>query len=373
MVFRHSWTYVLRQFLLFCQNVEEILSPLLTRTNLFQSQGTIGQYRVKSPSNVSTHYVITNLPKSHLSYTVSPTSDGVGQHLLVLNRLRECLKYSISPSLQQASSYYQELFIDSLFSDISGKESKEISMWIDGRQEEQAFAGSLRLNPMDQHVKHMMRSVDSLKGQTEYNMDTVTGNLFAKLKRALLYTRKKYIPRVSFQTCVVVRGTYGIKSPLLEMDDTGFVLWWFKNQRPYELDVASAADFREVMRRYPAHKLSLVSFWTGEDDERRDDENGAKSTGGFPPAWHQDQMIRVLQGNRVQHMMCQWGRQEMTMTFMQQGGQLLHQYANPKLPLGMFPQAIEPITQAQDFQQSLNPYQETLLWPGHSLSDPPQP
>eukprot|EP00971_Amphidinium_carterae_P229668 4557176-Amphidinium_carterae.1 len=115
---------------------------------------------------------------------------------------------------------------------------------------------------MDQHVKHMMRSVDSLKGQTEYNMDTVTGNLFAKLKSALLYTRKKSIPRVSFQTCVVMRGTYGIKSPLLEMDDTGFVLWWFKNQRPYELYVASAADFREVIRRYPAHKLSLVSFWT---------------------------------------------------------------------------------------------------------------
>eukprot|EP00971_Amphidinium_carterae_P249240 4947462-Amphidinium_carterae.1 len=61
---------------------------------------------------------------------------------------------------------------------------------------------------MDQHVKHMMRSVDSLKGQTEYNMDTVTVNLFAKLKSALLYTRKKYIPRVSFQTCVVMRGTF---------------------------------------------------------------------------------------------------------------------------------------------------------------------
>eukprot|EP00971_Amphidinium_carterae_P322207 6404314-Amphidinium_carterae.1 len=59
---------------------------------------------------------------------------------------------------------------------------------------------------------------------------------------------------------------------------------------------------------------------------------------------------------------------------MQQGGQLLHQYSNPDLPLGMFPQAIEPLTQAHDLQQSLNPYQETLLWPGHSLSDPlPQP
>eukprot|EP00971_Amphidinium_carterae_P008066 159646-Amphidinium_carterae.2 len=84
---------------------------------------------------------------------------------------------------------------------------------------------------MDQHVKHMMRSVDSLKGQNEYNMDTVIGNLFSKLKSALLFSRKKRIPRVSIQTCVVMRGTYGINSPLLEMDDTGFVMWWFKNQR----------------------------------------------------------------------------------------------------------------------------------------------
>eukprot|EP00971_Amphidinium_carterae_P144527 2863961-Amphidinium_carterae.1 len=155
----------------------------------------MGQYRVRSPSTVSTHYVLTNLPQLHLSYIVSPTSDAVGQHLLVLNRLHECLKYSTSPSLQQPSSYYQELFIDSLFSDVSGRESKEISLWIDKRQEEQSFAGSFRIQPMDQHVKHMMRSVDSLKGQTEYNMDTVTGNLFSKLKSALLYTRKKYIPR----------------------------------------------------------------------------------------------------------------------------------------------------------------------------------
>eukprot|EP00971_Amphidinium_carterae_P039059 767769-Amphidinium_carterae.1 len=28
---------------------------------------------------------------------------------------------------------------------------------------------------------------------------------------------------------------------------------------------------------------------------------------------------------------------------MQQGGQLLHQYSNPDLPLGMFPQAVEPM------------------------------
>eukprot|EP00971_Amphidinium_carterae_P153788 3049157-Amphidinium_carterae.1 len=76
----------------------------------------------------------------------------------------------------------------------------------------------------------MMRSVDSLKGQTEYNMDTVTGNLFAKLKSSSVH----------------------------EKED----LCWFTNQRPYELYVASGADFREVMRRYPAHKLSLVSFWT---------------------------------------------------------------------------------------------------------------
>eukprot|EP00971_Amphidinium_carterae_P107519 2129693-Amphidinium_carterae.1 len=138
-------------------------------------------------------------------------------------RLHECLKYSISPSLQLASSHYQELLMDSLFHEVSSAESKEISMWIDGKQEGQVFAGSYRLNPMDQHVKYMMRSIDSLKDQGEYNMDTVTGSLFAKLnfKSVLLYTRKKYIPRVAFQTCVAMRGTYGATSPLLEMESDG--------------------------------------------------------------------------------------------------------------------------------------------------------
>eukprot|EP00971_Amphidinium_carterae_P254395 5050484-Amphidinium_carterae.1 len=94
--------------------------------------GSMGQYRVRSSSNSSTHYIINNLPQSHLSYVVSPTSDGVGQHLL-------------------------ELLIDSLFNEVSSAESPEISMWIDGKQEEQVFAESFRLNPMDHHVKHMMR------------------------------------------------------------------------------------------------------------------------------------------------------------------------------------------------------------------------
>eukprot|EP00971_Amphidinium_carterae_P226916 4500728-Amphidinium_carterae.1 len=97
----------------FCpQTVFAILSECgrdpISTSDKQQLQGTVGQYRVRSPSNVSTHYVLTNLPKSHLSYIVSPTSAGVGQHLLVLNRLHECLKYSISPTLQQASSYNQE-------------------------------------------------------------------------------------------------------------------------------------------------------------------------------------------------------------------------------------------------------------------------
>eukprot|EP00971_Amphidinium_carterae_P107520 2129693-Amphidinium_carterae.2 len=48
----------------------------------------------------------------------------------------------------------------------------------------------------------------------------------------------------------------------------------------YELYVASAADFREVMKRYPAHKLSLVSFWTSEDDQKRDDTTDAYAPGG---------------------------------------------------------------------------------------------
>eukprot|EP00971_Amphidinium_carterae_P324741 6454044-Amphidinium_carterae.2 len=71
---------------------------------------------------------------------------------------------------------------------------------------------------------------------------------------------------------------------------------------------------------------------------------------------------------------------------LQQGGQLLPQYSNPDLPLGMFPQAIEqhidqiqanneslywhgpappyPIIPPVVTEEMINPNQETLVWPG---------
>eukprot|EP00971_Amphidinium_carterae_P069492 1375003-Amphidinium_carterae.1 len=276
------------------------------------------------------------------------------------------------------ATFVLDVFInmDSLFNEVSSDESKEISRWIDGKQQEQVFAGSFKLNPMDQHVKHMMRSIDSLKNQGEYNMDTVTGSLFAKLKSVLLYTRKKYIPRVAFQTCVVMRGTYGTLSPLLQMDDSGYVLWWFKNQKPYELYVASAADSREVMKRYPAHKLSLVGPSQGPN-------NPGPSDGGHmpmgpprddddfhyppPPApFSPDSDMHPAEGSGL----------DGPVQF-QQGGQLLPQYSNPDLPLGMFPQAIEA---THNFSQQLDQMQannENMLWhgpaPPYEVITPPTP
>eukprot|EP00971_Amphidinium_carterae_P350322 6491488-Amphidinium_carterae.1 len=172
------------------------------------------------------------------------------------------------------------------------------------------------------------------------------------------------------------------------MDDSGYVLWWFKNQRPYELYVASAADFREVMKRYPARKLSLVSFWTGEDDQKRDDATDAYSPGGpsqgpnnpgpsVPPSGHvpmgppgddddddfhhppppapfsPDSDMYLAEGSSL----------DGPVQF-QQGGQLLPQYSNPDLPLGMFPQATEAIHNVSQQLDQMQANNENMLWHG---------
>ena len=128
--------------------------------------------------------------------------------------------------------------MDTLFEGqgLTSTEVKEIAEWL---EEKSYSANSYRLYPEDQYVKAMMRRVDSLRAQGEYNLDAVDGRLFGRLREEIMYARKKYRPRVAFSSCVVMRGTYGSQSPLLELDDTGYVLWWFKNQRPYELFVTT--------------------------------------------------------------------------------------------------------------------------------------
>ena len=79
---------------------------------------------------------------------------------------------------------------------------------------------------------------------------------------------RKLIPRLSFETSVIYRGTYGRKIPLSAMDDSCMILWWVaRTKRPYQLFVTSSRDFMDVQRRMPASKISMVTFWSGRTSD----------------------------------------------------------------------------------------------------------
>ena len=55
-----------------------------------------------------------------------------------------------------------------------------------------------------------MRSVDALPAKTEANLESVIDGRSAEFfKTSVLYARRKLIPRLSFETSVIYRGTYG--------------------------------------------------------------------------------------------------------------------------------------------------------------------
>ena len=113
----------------------------------------------------------------------------------------------------------------------------------------------------------MMRSVDALPARTEANLESVHGRSAEFFKTSVLYARRKLIPRLSFETSVIYRGTYGRKIPLSAMDDSCMILWWVKNKRPYQLFVTSSREFMDVQRRMPASKISMVTYWSGRTSD----------------------------------------------------------------------------------------------------------
>ena len=103
--------------------------------------------------------------------------------------------------------------------------------------------------------------------KTEANLESVNGRSAEFFKTSVLYARRKLIPRLSFETSVIYRGTYGRKIPLSAMDDSCMILWWVKNKRLYQLFMTSSRDFMDVQRRMPASKISMVTFWSGRTSD----------------------------------------------------------------------------------------------------------
>ena len=172
------------------------------------------------------------MPISYATYPLSQTSDRTKNRLAVFAvKLRESFKAFLSDDWP--TSYYSELLLDTLLEDFTPTEVKDLDVWY-GRHEvqEQVYSVSYKITTDDNFLQNMIRSVDALPARTEANLESVNGRTTEFFKTSVLYARGKLIPRLSFQTSAIYRGTYGRKIPLSAMDDSCMILWWVKNKRP---------------------------------------------------------------------------------------------------------------------------------------------
>ena len=170
---------------------------------------------------------MTNMPKSYATYPLSQTSDRSKNRLAVFAvKLRESMKAFLSEKDDWPTSYYSELLLDTLFEDLTPAEIKDLDVWY-GKHEmqKQVYTVSCKITTDDKFLKNMMRSVDALPARTEASLESVNGRSAEFFKTSVLYARRKLIPRPSFETSVIYRGTYGRKIPLSAMDDSCMILW----------------------------------------------------------------------------------------------------------------------------------------------------
>ena len=215
------------------------------------------KHKIKELKNVEEHIfhpggnsnlycsMMMNMPLSYTTYPLLQTSDRTKNRLAVFAvKLRESFKAYLSDKGDWPTSYYSELLLDTLLGDLTPTEVKDLDV-CHGRHEvqEQVCSVSYKITTDDEFLQNMMRSVDALPARTEANLESINGRTAEFFKTSVLYARRKLIPRLSFQTSVVCRGTYGRKIPLSAMDDSCMILWWVKNKRPYQLFVAPPREF----------------------------------------------------------------------------------------------------------------------------------
>ena len=185
------------------------------------------------PGGNSNHYcsMMTNMPQSYATYPLSQTSDRSKNRLAVFAvKLRESIKAYLSDKDDWPTSYYSELLLDTLLEDLTPAEIKDLDVWYGQHEmQEQVYSVSYKITTDDKFLQNMMRSVDALPARTEANLESVHGRSAEFFKTSVLCARRKLIPRLSFETSVIYRGTYGRKIPLSAMDDSCMILWWVKN------------------------------------------------------------------------------------------------------------------------------------------------
>ena len=196
-----------------------------------------------------------------------------------LNELRK-LALKAHLEARQSADLRRDLARRVLPSDGPYAHGDRVFVWIDDKAKYKAVGRWARARVISQNgaivtvetEKAVLRVNQSkvrreLPARTEANLEAVNGRSAEFFKTSVLYARRKLIPRLSFETSVIYRGTYGRKIPLSAMDDSCMILWWVKNKRPYQLFVTSSRDFMDVQRRMPASKISMVTFWSGRTSD----------------------------------------------------------------------------------------------------------
>ena len=118
------------------------------------------------------------------------------------------MKAYLSDRNDWPTSYYSELLLDTLLEDFTSAEIKDLDVWY-GKHEmqEEVCSVSYKITTDDKFLQNMMRSVDALPAKTEANLESVSGRSAEFFKTSVLYARRKLIPRLSFETSVIYRGT----------------------------------------------------------------------------------------------------------------------------------------------------------------------
>ena len=165
------------------------------------------------PGGNSNHYcsMMTNMPQSYATDPLSQTSDRAKSRPAVFAvKLRESPKAYLSDKDDWPTSCCSELLLDTLLEDLTPAEMEDFDSWYGKHKvQEQVHSVSYKISTDDKFLQNMMRSADALPARTEANLESVNGRSAEFFKTSVLYARRKLIPRLSFQTSVIYRGTYG--------------------------------------------------------------------------------------------------------------------------------------------------------------------
>ena len=113
----------------------------------------------------------------------------------------------------------------------------------------------------DYATKQLIAAVNSLPKDKELLLhlegyDALTKRLTSLATQA----RQKYLPLLSFTKCSVLRGTFGVTTPVGTGDES-YLLFWRKNDPPKWIFLIQVQQHAELLHNFDPSQWSFVHFW----------------------------------------------------------------------------------------------------------------